>query len=109
MLAAVAGIILIVGISKQFETKAGIISHIGRNSLFYYGMNMLVINLVEFVASAAFKIAWGTSSLAIFAQCTIVVVLTLLLSKFFLPLYSRIEKQLVLLFDEYFEAACGKK
>lgn len=56
LLAAAAEIILIVGISKRLGKKAGIISHIGRNSLFYYGMNVLVINLIEFAASAAFKI-----------------------------------------------------
>lgn len=109
LLASAAGIILIVGISKRLGKNAGIISHVGRNSLFYYGMNVLVINLIEFAASTAFKITWGTSSPVVFAQCTIVVVLTLLLSRLFLPLYSRIEKQLVWLFDKYFGVSVWEK
>lgn len=109
LLAAGAGIILIVGISKRLGKKASIISHMGRNSLFYYGMNVLVINLIEFAANAVFKMTWGTSSFVVFAQCTIVVVLTLLLSRLFLPLYSKIEKQIVLLFDKYFGAFLWEK
>lgn len=68
LLASAAGIILIVGISKRLGKNAGIISHVGRNSLFYYGMNVLVINLIEFAASTAFKITWGTSSPVVFAH-----------------------------------------
>lgn len=84
VLSAVSGISFIIAVAQRINGRwGGILEHIGKNSLYYYGMNVLTLKIVGILT---FGLLNDTGSEgAVLGKCLVKVCLAIGISRMFLP------------------------
>ena len=88
ILSAVFGISFIIAVAQRINGRwGGILEHIGKNSLYYYGMNVLTLKIVGILT---FGLLNDTGSEgAVLGKCLVKVCLAIGVSRIFLPAFNR--------------------
>ena len=82
-----AGIVFIISLSNIVQIK--LVSELGRNSIYYYGFHILILNVLSKFALKTIKIE---NDVVAFLVCTLLVVITLGLLRIVFPLYNKLYK-----------------
>lgn len=95
ILAALLGSIFVIAVSQRINDKRGIIAHIGKNSLYYYGVNVLVLKIVDVLTYGLFHVAESENGVSVFVKCIIKATFAMGLSRIFLPCFNMMKNYLL--------------
>lgn len=84
VLSAVFGISFVIAVAQRINGRwGGILEHIGKNSLYYYGVNVLTLKIVGILTFGLLND--GGSECVVLMKCLVKVVLAIGISSMFLP------------------------
>lgn len=95
LLSSLLGIFFIIGMSQQLCDKHGIISHIGKNSLYYYGVNVLALKIVDTLTLGVLNGVESENGIIILIKCIIKVILAIGLSRICLSIINDAKNKLL--------------
>ena len=100
LLSSLLGIFFIIGMSQQLCDKHGIISHIGKNSLYYYGVNVLALKIVDTLTLGVLNGVESENGIIILIKCIIKVILAIGLSRICLSIINDAKNKLLYMWND---------
>lgn len=100
VLSAQLGILFVIAVSQRINDKWNIIAHIGKNSLYYYGVNVLTLRIVDVLTFRMLHSIESENGVFIFVKCIIKVIFAIGLSRAFLPCFIVVKNYLLGILEE---------